>query len=238
MRITGRILSVQVGLPRMLGNAGSADTMDSPWESGIYKAKVEGPVWVGKTNLAGDGQSFEEHGGPDKAVFVFASENHGYWQQELGLADAVAGSQGENLTTSGLLESNVCIGDIFLAGEVRFQVSQPRQPCWKVARRNANQKELPVLMEKTARSGWYFRVLQEGTIEAGVSLDLLERPAPAWSVERAFLALRDIPETQAAARELAALQQLSRKWRDSLLHCLARGKADDPFHRLYGPIVS
>jgi MOSC domain-containing protein YiiM len=230
-----KILSVQVGLPQRLGKEGSADPRDLPWESAIYKSTVKGPVWAGKTNLAGDRQAFLEfHGGPDKAVFVFASENHAYWQKALDGADIPFGAQGENLTTSGLLESTVCIGDIFTAGETRFQVTQPRQPCWKIGRRNGNLKELPVMMEKTARSGWYFRVLQEGMVEAGMTLELLERPAPQWSVKRAFITLRDIPDTLEAARELAAVPQLSQRWRDSLLRCIALGRADDPTSRLFG----
>ncbi len=231
--MTGKIVSVQVGMPQKLGGADGAGNTLAPWESGIYKSAVAGPVRAGKTGLAGDGQAFEEHGGPDKAVFAFAVENLEHWARELALGAVVHGAQGENLTTSGLLESSVCIGDIFTAGEVRLQVTQPRQPCWKIARRNDNRRELPALMEKTGRSGWYFRGVVEGYLEAGMDLILAERPAPSWSVERAFLTLRDLPATAAAARELMQVPALSQRWKESLRRGLEQGQAGDPAHRLY-----
>ena len=96
------------------------------------------------------------------------------------MPDMPYGAFGENLTIAGLSEESVCIGDIFRIGDVTFEVSQPRQPCWKLARR-WRMHELLGLVVRNGRSGWYLRVLEEGWIEAGMPVELIERPNPAWS---------------------------------------------------------
>jgi MOSC domain-containing protein YiiM len=129
-----KVISVQVGQPKTVGNDGSSDPMDQVWTTGFFKEPTSRLLWLSKTNLDGDGQAdLENHGGPEKAVNVYPIEHYSYWADALSL-DLPRGSFGENFTIEGILESNACIGDIFEIGESLVQVSQPRQPCWKLAR--------------------------------------------------------------------------------------------------------
>ena len=161
------ITSIRVGLPQTFGTADAEHPMDRPWTTGIYKQPIEEPVWLGETNLAGDGQGdLKNHGGPEKAVFVYPSEHYGAWQQELKLAAFLPGAFGENFVSQGLTEKAVCIGDTFRIGGAVVQVSQPRQPCWRPARR-WRIKDLALRIQKSGRTGWYLRVLQEGYVQSG-----------------------------------------------------------------------
>lgn len=182
--------------------------------SGIAKSAVVGPVRVGKLNLDGDGQAdLVHHGGADKAVLAYSAEHYGDWRRELGIANLPYGAFGENLTVEGLIEQDVCIGDIWRIADVLLQVSQPRQPCWKLGRR-WRMDDLPKRVLQSGRSGWYLRVLREGTIESGMAVTLQERPHPQWTVPRTA-SLRYAK--QAAPHEIAALadlQTLAASWRD------------------------
>ena len=175
------ILSIQIGKPRQQV---ATDPHDKPWTTGFFKQPVGGPVWVGRLNIEGDGQAdLENHGGPDKAVLAYSADHFADWIAELGQqvpdakSDSLCGSFGENLSIAGLTETDVCIGDIWQAGDVRFQISQPRQPCWKLGRR-WRRADLPKRVVQSGRTGWYLRVLDEGTLSPGDELTLLERPQP------------------------------------------------------------
>jgi len=132
---TAKIVSLRVGMPRTFGREGAVDPMERPWRSGIFKEEVDEPVWLGRTNLVGDGQAdLKHHGGPEKAVHVYAAAHYPAWQRELQRADLTYGAFGENFTVEGQTEETVCIGDTYRVGDAVVQVSQPRQPCWKPAR--------------------------------------------------------------------------------------------------------
>jgi MOSC domain-containing protein YiiM len=205
-----QLLSIQVGAPTERG----ADSIsDSSWASGIFKALVSGPVWLGKTNLAGDGQAdLKNHGGPDRAALAYGASRYPAWREELGKPDLPYGAFGENFTISELTEENVCIGDIYAIGDTRVQVSQPRQPCWKLARR-WQIKELTALVQERAAGGWYNRVLQEGYVEAGMPVALVERPYPQFPVAHVFALMNEWMDDPEATAELATLEALSRGWR-------------------------
>ncbi len=210
--LLGMLDSIQIGMPRDYGFEDAADTHDKPWTTGFFKTPIDGPIFVGRTNLVGDGQAdLKHHGGVDKAVLAYSAEHYPKWRAELGKPDLPFGAFGENLTISGMTEGLVCIGDIFRVGEVIFEVSQPRQPCWKLARR-WRLHELTGLVVRNGRSGWYLRVMEEGQIEAGIPVELLERPNPAWSIARANEILHhrrtDLPLTL----ELAAVPRLANSW--------------------------
>lgn len=218
------ILSVQVGRAHRMGTEGAADPVQRPWSSAIFKDPVNGPVWVGTTQMAGDEQAdLHVHGGPDKAVNVYPVEHLLAWATVLGIDKIPGGGFGENLTLSGLLEEAVCIGDIFRAGEVMLQVSQPRGPCWKLARR-WNLPDLAIRADQTGRTGWYFRVLREGNLQAGDRLEPIERIQSAWTVRRAYSILRAPALSPAEAQELAALPELAAASRAGLLRGLEQGK--------------
>jgi len=216
------LLSIQVGLPRQLGVEGALDPMDRPWTTGFFKEPVEGPIWLGRTNLVGDGQADRKnHGGPDKAVLAYSAEHYPIWRAELNRPDLPYGAFGENFTIAGLTEETVCIGDVYAIGGVRVQVSQPRQPCWKIARR-WRIKDLTARVRETGRTGWYLRVLEEGYVEAGMPVELLERPFPQWTVARATGIMHRCREDREAAVALAACPALSAAWRESLITAVGR----------------
>lgn len=210
-----KLLSVQVGKARRLGDKDAADYFDQEWRSAIYKEPLAGPVWVTATNVTGDQQANRQvHGGPDKAVNVYPSEHLAHWQTALHL-EMSPGAFGENFTTAGLNETEVCIGDIFRVGEALVQVSQPRQPCAKLARR-WRMKDFAVHVIEADKTGWYLRVLREGTVAAGQSIELLERPHPAWTIAAANAVMYRGKKDAAAMQALANCPALSAAWREDL----------------------
>jgi MOSC domain-containing protein YiiM len=215
--LVGQLLSLQVGEPRTLQPADATGPWSREWTTGFYKEPVAGPVWLGATKLVGDGQAdLGNHGGPDKAVNAYPSEHYPIWSAELGFELSPFGAFGENFSLQGLSESGVSIGDVYAVGEAIVQVSQPRQPCWKLARR-WRIKDLAARVQQTGRTGWYFRVLQEGHVAAGNELQLQARPHPEWTVALANDVMHHRRDDHAAAEALAACPALSASWRDSLL---------------------
>ena len=218
-----QLYSIQVGLPQTHHTPDPAavakgNVSDDPaWESGIFKARVDGPRFVGRTNLAGDGQADRKgHGGPDKAICVYAHEHYAGWQAQLGLGELAVGAFGENFTTLGLLERDVCIGDTFAVGQqVIVQVSQARQPCWKLARR-WQIADLVEQVQAAGSTGWYFRVLQEGTVEAGDPISLLERPYPHLTLAEANRIMHHDKADWAVIGTFLACPLLSASWQNSL----------------------
>jgi MOSC domain-containing protein YiiM len=219
-----KLISIQVGQPTTYGRDDAADPMDRTWTSAFFKSPIAGPAFVGRTNIAGDRQAdTENHGGVDKAVLAYAASHYELWRSELARSDLPFGGFGENLTIEGLTEENVCIGDLWSVGEVRFQVSQPRQPCWKLARR-WRMKDLTAQVVANGRSGWYLRVLQEGLIEAGQELKLVERPHPDWTVARANEVMHHQAQNLEAAASLAALPELSAAWQGAMQRRIASSR--------------
>ncbi len=217
------LVSIQVGLPQARGNPDAVNPFDRPWTTGFYKQPVSGPVELGRLGLRGDGQAdLENHGGPDKAVCVYSADHYPGWRQALAL-DLPTGAFGENFTIAGLTESQVCVGDVWRIGEVVLQVSQPRQPCWKLARR-WRIKDLAAQVVENGRTGWYFRVLAVGAVASGTQLELAERPRPEWTIERANQVMHHDKGNRAAAAELAAVPELSLSWRTALQGRLAGGE--------------
>jgi len=157
----GTLLSVNVGLPKNVRWQGK-DVF-----TGIFKESVTGPRHVGKLNVDGDGQGdLAGHGGEQRAVFVYQLDSYRYWERELGRDDFVYGQFGENFTVEGLSDDDVCIGDRYQVGTALFEVSQPRVTCYRVGIR-MNDPRMPALLVSHHRPGFYFRVLEEGEVEAG-----------------------------------------------------------------------
>ncbi|SFJ43338.1 MOSC domain-containing protein [Thermoflavimicrobium dichotomicum] len=207
---------ILVGRPQILGKKDAKDPMESQWESGIVKHPVEGKVWLGKTNLTGDGQAdLKHHGGPDKAVLAYSSDHYPLWQNELDILDFRLGALGENFAIQGQTEETVCIGDIYQIGEAIVQVSQPRLPCWKPARL-WKIKDLALQIQNKGRTGWYFRVLQEGYVEKGQSVVLLERSCPEWTIAVCNQIMHFRKDDREAAAKLAACELLANSWRETL----------------------
>jgi len=213
-----KINSIQVGMPTVLGTVGSDDPAEKAWLSGFRKLPVLGPVDVSKTGLAGDGQAdLENHGGEDKAILCYVADHYQAWGTELGREKLEFGLFGENLTVDRLTEDQVCIGDTFSIGSVKVQVSQPRQPCWKLGR-YARSPELPKKVIQTGFCGWYLRVLQTGVIESGMHFTLDDRPQPDWTVRRAHFTVyaKKHDQRYGDRQQLAALPELSMAWKRQL----------------------
>ena len=227
------LTSLQVGMPQTMGSADATDPMDKQWQSGIYKYPTKGSVFAGITGFAGDGQSdLKHHGGPDKAINAYPQEHFSYWKNELNLA-CEPGAFGENFTTHGLVESHVFIGDVFKIGELIIQVTQPRQPCWKLARK-WRVKSLAALVQKTGFTGWYFRVLQEAEVEAPGEFELIERPHPEWSVAQANHVMHDLKKDWEMASQLGSCPALSESWKSSLLSRAEKHQSHPEGPRLIG----
>ena len=208
------VLSVQVGLPKTMGKEGSANPDDAPWVSGIFKDPVEGPVWLSKTGLAGDGAA-ESAGKGDQAALAYSAEHYPGWRTELNQPFLKHGAFGENLTISRLTESTVCIGDTYSIGDARVQVSFPRNPCYKLNRK-FKMKDMVERVHAAVRTGWYLRVLAEGFVERSNFVVLEQRPHPDWTVERAYHVYDQRVSDRHAAMELAEVPLLSETWRRRL----------------------
>ncbi|MEQ8291159.1 MAG: MOSC domain-containing protein [Roseovarius sp.] len=194
-----------------------AGTVKERWSgkppSAIGKQPVPGRAQIAMLGLTVDQQAdLEVHGGPDKALHHYPADHYAAWRTELGREDLLPGSYGENLSTNGLTEKTVCIGDVFRVGTAEVQVSQGRQPCWKL-NAHVGETKLAHLFQKTGRTGWYYRVLLPGEVAAGGSLSLIERLHPDWSVERVTAArlTREVRPEEAAI--LARLSGMAERWR-------------------------
>ena len=210
-----RLASVQVGTPRTVGTPHADDPLERAFTSAIWKSPVTGAVFVGRLGLAGDAvTNTKVHGGVDQALLMYASSHYPVWESELGRPSS-PGAFGENLTVDGLDEDSACIGDVFAIGSVRLEVSQPRQPCSTLARRH-QVRDMIAIVRANGRSGWYLRVLTEGTLEAGQPIDVADRPNPTWPVRRAAVVMHARGRDPAAAAELAGCRGLSAGWRSRL----------------------
>src|SRR6476659_4902775 len=156
-----RLLSVNVGLPR-----------DIQWKgrtvhTGIWKDPLPGRCRVGRLKLDGDGQGdLAGHGGEQRAVFVYQIDSYRYWREQLERTDFVYGQFGENFTVEGLGDDVVCIGDRYRIGTALFEVTQPRVTCYRVGIR-MDEPQMAALLVEHGRPGFYFRVVEEGDVQAG-----------------------------------------------------------------------
>lgn len=216
------VVSIQVGKIRSYGDAEAEDPIDGEWTTATFKEPVSGPVWLGREGFEGDEQADRRfHGGPDKAALVYSADHLPVWEKTVFFTDLPYGAFGENISVSGMVEADVCIGDVYTLGEARVQVSQPRQPCWKQARR-WRIHDLVVKVNRTGRSGWYLRVLREGHVKAGDRFVLEERPHSDWTVARANQLLHFNKTDVEGARELALLPALAEAWRRDLRRRFAK----------------
>ncbi len=204
------VLSINVGTPRQVPfNGGTVLTS-------IFKSPVEGRRAVRHHNIDGDRQSdLTVHGGPNKAVYCYPSEHYSYWREKLPQMDlSVGGTFGENLTTEGLLESDVFIGDVFRVGSALLKVTQPRMPCFKLGIR-FNLPTMVKLFWQSGRSGIYFSIMEEGEIAAGDAIDRIERgPEPLTIADVVRLYRGD--ETSPELFERAMRAPLSGSWKEEI----------------------
>ena len=206
--------------------------------SGIAKHRCSGSVHIGTLGLAGDQQGDPRvHGGPDKAVHHYAFEHYQRWCEDLGPLPPLqaAGAFGENISTLGLDEGNVCLGDRFTLGDALLEVSQGRQPCWKLNDR-FNVPDMAHRVQVTGRTGWYYRVLQPGVATAGDLFELNARPHPDWPLSR-FNVLLFERVLESRALESALQLPLVPSWRKLVERRLQQCLIEDWSRRIDGPPV-
>ncbi len=194
---------------------GTARPFNGAELSAITKRPREGRVQVLAEGLAPDEQADRRvHGGPEMALHLYPLDHHAFWRGEIGDHAALdePGGFGSNLAVSGLTEDMVHIGDRFRLGTALIEISQPRQPCWKIEHR-FGQTGMVARIVETGRCGWYFRVIETGEVAAGDSLERIATGAADWSVARAFAALVAGKANRAELAELAELPTLSPKMR-------------------------
>jgi len=183
-----------------------AEPSDVVWHgttvrTSIFKQPARGAVRVLAHGLAGDGQAdLRHHGGPDKAVYAYPAEHHTFWAAHLPPAKLVPGAFGENLTTAGLLEREVRLGDCFRVGTAVLRAMQPRVPCFKLNVR-LDDDQMVRRFQRAGRSGIYFSIVEPGTMQAGDSIELLQRAAYAVTIQQVvdcyYSAEQDLPTIQA-----------------------------------------
>ena len=218
----GRLLSVNVGLPRDIAWQGKTV------HTGIWKASVEGPRMVRRLNIDGDGQGdLNGHGGERRAVFVYQMDSYRYWQSHLGRNDFVYGQFGENFTVDGLSDAEVCIGDRYRIGGALFEVTQPRVTCYRLGIR-MNEPEMAALVVKHGRPGFYFRVLEEGEVEAGDEITLVASGPEHMSVSEIDALLYKPGHPRDRLERALRIPTLSVGWRRSLEALLTQERKGGP----------
>ncbi len=183
------------------------------WKSAYVKDPLAGEARVTPLGIEGDEQySRDVHGGEHMALLAYSAAHYADWREALSLPAMGPGGFGENLVLDGADETEVCIGDVWSAGGVRLQVSQPRGPCANISRR-WNREDLVQRVTANGRTGWYLRVLAPGAIAAGQGIDLVERPHARWTVARVFRARVEPKTPRETLAAIAGLAALSPEWR-------------------------
>jgi MOSC domain-containing protein YiiM len=218
-----RIDAVLTGTPRPFGPKGAPSSIASRYP------RAE-PVAVTLAGLENDAVGDTRvHGDADKAIHHYPRDHYATWIAELAPAPsflAEVGAFGENISTSGLTEADVCAGDIFRLGTARVQVSQGRQPCFKLNQR-FERKDMAMRVQNTGRSGWYYRVLEPGYVRHGDRLVLEERPNPEWSLARILSVLYVDTMNLEALEAIAGLPELANGWRKLAARRLEKRAVED-----------
>lgn len=184
--------------------------------TGIYKEPVEGPVKAGAFGLEGDVQvDLKNHGGKDKAIYVYTVENYRFWERELKKSSFAFGQFGENFTVCGMPDDAVHIGDIFAIGKLVVQVTQPRVPCFKLGIKMGDPSFVDAFLN-SGRTGFYFRVLEEGEVNSGDTIVRLQEDEGRLNIRDAMLAIIKGPRQQEIIERALRIEALSESWQESL----------------------
>jgi len=213
------ILSLNVGMPKQV------QFQQKDVSTGIFKTATDEALYLSYLNFEGDGQGdLVHHGGREKAVCVYPYEHYPFWEDELK-RPLEYGALGENLTIKGLLETDVCIGDVFELGKAIVQVSQPRQPCYKLTIRHGV-PDMLLKVQQTGYTGFYFRVLTEGVVSKDDGLSLLHRHPKEITVSFANRIMHREKDNIEGIKQILEVQELSLNWRNTFLKRLAGTKTD------------
>jgi len=220
------LLSLNVGLPKQV------QFRQKDVSTGIFKTATDEALYLSYLNFEGDGQGdLVHHGGREKAVCVYPFEHYPFWEKELK-RPLEYGALGENLTTMGLLETEVCIGDVFELGKAIVQISQPRQPCYKLTIRYGV-PEMLLKVQETGFTGFYFRVLAEGLVSRNDKLALLHRHPQKVTVSYANRIMHHEKENIEGMERMLEVEELSVNWKQTFQKRL-KGIGTDSSERLTG----
>ncbi len=204
--------------------------------SAIAKQPVDGPLHIETNGFVEDQQAdIAVHGGPEKAIHHYASEHMDFWRDTFPEAAAQfrAGCFGENISTTGLTEENLHLGDVLSLGSATVQVCQGRQPCWKLNAHTGLNK-MAAQFQKTGFTGWYYRVLENGMVKVGDKMEVIERIHMDWSLQRLIHARFNPRLDTAIAAELAEFNALSKNWREAFAKKAVKGFSENTDKRLKG----
>ena len=203
-----RLQQLRIGSLAPLGN--------SNVQSGIFKTPVDSAL-LKHSGLEADAHGdTRHHGGAEKAMHHYASDHYQWWANQLPAAakgHCQPGAFGENLVTEGMTESTVCVGDVYRIGKAVVQVSQARQPCWRLNLRFGT-ADMSARVQASLKTGWYYRVLEQGLIQAGDDIVLIDRPQSGWPLTRLLSILYRDTLDYPALEAIAALPELAIGWRD------------------------
>jgi MOSC domain-containing protein YiiM len=206
--VCAKLISLQVGDLRTVTRDGQEVT------TGIYKAPIASRIQLHWLNLEGDRQAdLTNHGGQDKAVYAYPSEHYPYWKKELAGLNLTWGAFGENLTTAGLLEDTVCIGDRFTIGAAEVVVTQPRIPCYKLSMK-FNREDMAERFLASRRTGFYLRVLREGEVGPGDEIALAHHDENGVSISDALRIYLHDPDARELIQRALRVEYLSAAWRE------------------------
>jgi MOSC domain-containing protein YiiM len=228
MTMLTRITSLHTGRAR--------DRWEGRPPSAIGKEAVAGPLMLGLEGLAGDEQADRAvHGGPEKALHHYPADHYAAWADAWPehAATFCAGGFGENVSTTGLTEADICLGDRLRLGAALVEICQGRQPCWKLSA-HTGIGEMAARLQKSGRTGWYYRVIEPGEVAVGDAVALTERRHPDWPLSRVIAARFDSRLDPAVAAAIAALPELSESWRKSFLKKTDPAFVEDTGARLSG----
>jgi MOSC domain-containing protein YiiM/ferredoxin-NADP reductase len=206
--MNGKVASLNVGEPRLVTYRGMS------FRTGIRKAPTDAPLTLQRRNFVGDGQAdLSAHGGIDKAVYCYPLEHYDFWCREIGRAVLPMGQFGENVTTEGVLESELRIGDILRMGSAVLQVSEPRIPCYKLVMHMNAGSDFSVRFLAANRTGFYCRVLEEGTVAPSDAIELLSSDPSSPTVREVFAATQFADRDPVMLRRVVRARDISAKWR-------------------------
>jgi len=206
-----KVVSVNVGLPREIM------TKMGPVTTGIFKQPVAGPVMIRTLNLDGDRQAdLTVHGGPEKAVYGYPAEYYPYWREQLPQTAIEPAMFGENLTTEGLFEDSLFIGDRLQVGDAVLEVTQPRMPCYKLALKFGRDDMIKRFL-KSGKTGFYFSVVKEGDVNVDSPIEILSRDENKVSISDITRLYINHEPDEELLRRAVGVPALPRSWKDYLV---------------------
>lgn len=210
MNTSPTVISINLGVSK------AVEYRNKPFYTGIYKHPASGIVRVASDGIEGDVQvDKKNHGGPDKALYVYTLENYRYWESQLNHQEYACGHFGENLTVTGMPDAGIYIGDIWQIGSLITQVTQPRVPCFKLGMVMGDPGFVELFLN-SGRAGFYLRVLEGGELEAGATVTRLEQGITGLSVAEAMQAIIKGPRQKDILLQALSIPALSDAWREEL----------------------